>query len=87
MISMNKRIDNIGIFLQAVLTSATVISIITSIFIGPLSIVTNALIALILFTLCYNNYTIYKRKFLTPIYFLAGLAMTIAIVFEVFNGI
>ena len=84
---MNKKIDNIGIFLQAVLTSAAVISIITSIFIGPLSIVTNALIALILFTLCYNNYTIYKRKFLTPIYFIAGVAMTITIIIGVLNGI
>lgn len=77
---MNKKIDELGIFLQAVLAAAVVISFITSLFIGPLLIVTYSLMALILFVLSYNNYTIYKRKYMTIVYFIFGfivLLMTI----------
>lgn len=77
---MNKKIDELGIFLQAVLAAAVVISFITSLFIGPLLIVTYSLMSLILFVLSYNNYTIYKRKYMTIVYFIFGfivLLMTI----------
>ena len=84
---MNKKIDNIGIFLQCVLTSAVVISLITSIFIGPLLLVTYALTSLILFTLAYNNYTIYKRKYMTVIYFIFGFLVLISTFIGVINGI
>lgn len=69
---MNKKIDELGIFLQVVLASAVVISFITSLFIGPLLIVTYSLMSLILFVLSYNNYTIYKRKYMTIVYFIFG---------------
>lgn len=84
---MNKKIDNIGLFLQCVLTSAVVISLITSIFIGPLLLVTYALTSLILFTLAYNNYTIYKRKYMTVIYFIFGFLVLISTFIGVINGI
>ena len=77
---MNKKIDELGIFLQVVLAAAVVISLITSLFIGPLLIVTYSLMSLILFVLSYNNYTIYKRKYMTIVYFIFGfivLLMTI----------
>lgn len=77
---MNKKIDELGIFLQVVLAAAVVISFITSLFIGPLLIVTYSLMSLILFVLSYNNYTIYKRKYMTIVYFIFGfivLLMTI----------
>ena len=84
---MNKRIDDLGLFLQIVLTAAVIISFITSLFIGPLLVVTYALMALILFVLCYNNYVIYKRKYLTTLYFVFGIVMTIETIIGVINGI
>ena len=83
----NEKIDNVGFFIQCVLLGAAIISMITTIFIGPLYVVTDALIALLLLTLCYNNYKFYKRKYLTIIYFLIGLAWLILTILEVLNGI
>lgn len=83
----NEKIDNTGFFIQCVLIGATIISMITTIFIGPLYVVTDALIALLLFTLCYNNYKFYKRKYFTIIYFLVGLSWLILTIVEVLNGI
>jgi hypothetical protein len=83
---MNKKINNLGIFLQAVLTAAVIISFITSLFIGPLLVVTYALMTLILFVLCYNNYTIYKKKYMTIIYFVVGiLLLLITILGEIYG--
>ena len=84
---MNKKIDNLGLFLQGVLLFAVIISFITSLFIGPLLVVTYALMALILFVLSYNNYTIYKRKYLTALDFIFAIIMTIVTIIGVFNGI
>ena len=84
---MNKRIDEIGIFLQFVLLAAVIISFLTSIFIGPLLVVTYSLMALILFVLSYNNYTIYKRKYMTLLYFICGVLLTVLTLVRYFNGI
>lgn len=81
---MNKKIDELGIFLQVVLAAAVVISFITSLFIGPLLIVTYSLMSLILFVLSYNNYTIYKRKYMTIVYFIFGF---IVIIMTILGGI
>lgn len=81
---MNKKIDELGIFLQVVLAAAVVISFITSLFIGPLLIVTYSLMSLILFVLSYNNYTIYKRKYMTVVYFIFGF---IVILMTILGGI
>lgn len=81
---MNKKIDELGIFLQVVLAAAVVISFITSLFIGPLLIVTYSLMSLILFALSYNNYTIYKRKYMTIVYFIFGF---IVIIMTILGGI
>lgn len=81
------KIDNTGFFIQCVLLSAAIISMITIIFIGPLYVVTDALIALLLLTLCYNNYKFYKRKYLTIIYFLVGVAWLILTIVEVLHGV
>lgn len=82
----NERIDNVGFFIQFVLLSASIISMITTIFIGPLYVVTDALISILLLTLCYNNYKYYKRKFITSIYFIIGIAWLILTIVEVLNG-
>lgn len=82
-----EKIDNTGFFIQCVLLSAAIISMITTIFIGPLYVVTDALIALLLLTLCYNNYKFYKRKYLTIIYFLVGVAWLILTIVEVLHGV
>lgn len=84
---MNKRIDNIGLFLQFVLFAAVVISFITSIFIGPLLVVTYALMSLILLVLSYNNYTIFKRKYMTVLYFICGILLIILTIKGIINGI
>ena len=60
-----ERIDNLGFFIQAVLLGATVISLITTFFIGPLYILTDGLVALLLLTMSYNNYKFYQRKHFT----------------------
>lgn len=83
----NKRIDNLGLFLQIILLVAVIISMITSFFIGPLTIVTDSLITLLLLVLCYNNYTLYKRKYLTAIYFIVGIIWLVLTLVGVFNGI
>lgn len=88
MINMkNKKIDNLGIFLQIILLVAVIISMITSLFIGPLMVVTDSLITLLLLVLCYNNYTLYKRKYLTVIYFIVGIIWLVLTLVGVFNGI
>ncbi len=84
---MNKRIDNLGLFLQFVLFAAVVISLITSIFIGPLEVVTYALTSLIMYVLSYNNYTLYKRKYMTVVYFIFGVILTIVTILGVISGI
>lgn len=84
---LTKRIDSLGIFLQLVLFAAVIISFITSIFIGPLLAVTYALMALILFVLSYNNYTIYKHKFMTVIYLVFGVLLGVVAIIGVFSAI
>ena len=83
---MNKRIDNLGIFLQLVLFGAIIISFIVSIFIGPLEVVTYALMSLMLFVLSYNNYAIYKRKYMTAIYSVCGILLMILTLKEVIDA-
>lgn len=83
----NKRIDNVGFFIQCVLLGASIISLITTLFIRPLYVLTDGLISLLLLTLCYNNYKTYKRKYFTVAYFIIGIAWFIMTIKEVISGI
>ena len=56
-----ERIDNLGFFIQAVLLGATVISLITTFFIGPLYILTDGLVALLLLTMS-NTLFSYRNR-------------------------
>ena len=43
-----------------------------------------AIIAMIMFTMAYNNVRIYKKKYLTPIYIVVGIFVAVATVLEYF---
>ncbi len=82
-----EHIDNLGFFIQAVLLGATVISLITTFFIGPLYILTDGLVALLLLTMSYNNYKFYQRKHFTILYLVIGIAWLILTIVEAFHGV
>ena len=82
-----ERIDNLGFFIQAVLLGATVISLITTFFIGPLYILTDGLVALLLLTMSYNNYKFYQRKHFTILNLVIGIAWLILTIVEAFHGV
>lgn len=82
-----ERIDNLGFFIQAVLLGTTVISLITTFFIGPLYILTDGLVALLLLTMSYNNYKFYQRKHFIILYLVIGIAWLILTIVEAFHGV
>ena len=41
---------------------------------------------ILLLVLSYNNYTTYKRKYMTPVYLIFGIIVLITVVVGVING-
>lgn len=72
---MNKK-EELAIWIQTILAVLTFVIAIVSIFIPTFLIVTEGMIAILLFDMAYNNYLLYHFKLATPIYFIVGCMMT-----------
>ena len=70
---MNKKINDLGLFLQAFLVIVMAICFIISLYIEQLTLLTNILLGFVFFVMSHNNERIYKKKYLTLIYVLAGV--------------
>lgn len=71
---------DIGFKLQFILSIILVILLMTGIFVKNLDIYTFGVMSLLLFNLGYNNYKIYKRKYMTPIYIIFGIIVLVKVV-------
>ena len=69
-----KKIDNLGILIQLVLSTLLIIFIVYSIFITEFYNLTVGLLTALAFTMAYNNHTTYQRKNFTVIYLVIGIA-------------
>ena len=70
---MNKKIDNITVFIQLYLAGLTIVALIISFYTDILYYLLYILISSILFVQAYNNQKIYKRKNMTIIYILVAI--------------
>ena len=75
-----------GISLQFILAILLLIVLITGIFVKNLENIWISIMGLLLLVLSYNNHTIYKRKYMTPIYLIFGIIVLITVVVGVING-
>ena len=74
--------DEVGLLVQVVLIELmiifSVINLITNVFMPAFY----AILAMLMFTMAYNNIKIYKRKNMTVIYLIVGIFVTISTVLE-----
>ena len=74
--------DEVGLLMQVVLIELllifSIISLLTDIFMP----VFYAILAMIMFVMAYNNYKIYKKKYMTPIYIIVGLFVLVTTIME-----
>lgn len=83
----NKRIENTGIFIQILLLVLIFITLIDSLFLDSIRILFDWLIIFFLLVLSYNNYTLYRRKYFTLLYFIAAVLWFILCVLGIQIGI
>lgn len=77
--------ENIALFIQVFLASATLFVGLVSIFIPDFLIVTEGMVTVLLFDMAYNNHLLYKTKWVTPIYTLVGFVMFGIFMYMVIN--
>ena len=77
---MNRRINNIGMFIQVILGAAIIIMMIISIFTDVLYTPMQILIVPELCIMAYNNQKIYKRKFMTFIYLALAIYILVSLI-------
>lgn len=74
--------DEVGLLVQVVLIELllifAVINLITDVFMPAFY----AILALLMFVMAYNNKKIYKKKYMTNIYIVVGLFVTISTIVE-----
>lgn len=70
----NKR-EELAIFIQVILAFSTFFIAIMSIFVPSFLVVTEGMIAILLFDMAYNNHLLYHTKWVTPIYIIVGCVM------------
>lgn len=74
--------DEVGLLMQVVLIELliifAVINMITNVFVPAFY----AILAMLMFTMAYNNKRIYKRKYMTSIYMIVGIFVTISTLLE-----
>ena len=70
---MNKKINDMGLFLQAFLVIVMAICFIMSFYIKEFTFLANILLGCVFLTMSHNNERIYKKKYLTIIYALVGV--------------
>ena len=70
--------NNIGLFIQAILTTCVVIFLAINLFLN-IELLIKIFLILTLLVMSYNNYKIYKRKGFTVLYLIASLIVLIGI--------
>ena len=70
--------NNIGLFIQAILTTCVVIFLAINLFLN-IELLIKIFLILTLLVMSYNNYKIYKRKGFTILYLIASLIVLIGI--------
>ena len=74
--------NEVGLLVQVVLIELliifSVINLITDVFMPAFY----AILAMIMFTMAYNNKRIYKRKYMTSVYLIVGIFVTISTIVE-----
>ncbi len=70
-------INEIGLFIQAVLMACVIALLIMTVFEETFAIVLEIVLALALFTMAYNNTKTFKRKLFTIPYIIGGLVCLI----------
>lgn len=83
----NKKIENLGLFIQVCLIICMGIISIVAVFLPDLFVVTEIFLGITLLVMAYNNYTVVKRKYATYIYFVAGIVSFVASMIAWFNAI
>ena len=73
---------DIGLLTQAVLTELLIIFSIIMIMSDAFMPAFYAIIAMLMFNLAYNNSKIYKKKYMTSVYIIVGLFVTITTIVE-----
>lgn len=82
----NEPVNQLNLFIQFIILIALIFATVSSIFVKEFSVVVMALISFMLILLGYNNYVIFKRKYFTVLYVLAGFAFLIMAVLEVYGS-
>ena len=75
-----------GINMQFIMFLLFIIFLIISIFVKGLDILLYIIMSLLLFLMSYNNYKIYKRKYMSPIYLIFGIIVLVKVIMECING-
>ena len=74
--------DDVGLLVQVVLIELliifAVINLITNIFMPAFY----AILAMLMFSMAYNNIKVYKRKYMTVVYLVVGIFVTVATILE-----
>jgi len=74
--------DEVGLLVQVVLIELllifAIINMITNVFMPAFY----AILAMLMFTMAYNNKKIYKRKYMTSVYMIVGIFVTISTLME-----
>lgn len=78
-------VNNTSVFVQAIVLVLLVIVSISSIFVKEFAVSVKALLAMLLLTMAYNNYFIFKRKGFTVIYSLVGIFFMVVAVLEAYG--
>lgn len=80
-IRKEKRINSVLLWIQTLLFVGIIILLASSLFLPLLLFPLQVLIVLLLFTMGYNNYKLYKRKCFTPVYVGIGILYLITLLF------
>lgn len=75
-----ESIYSLGLFIQFVLLIALIILAVCTLFVSEFRVSLQVLVVLLLFTIGYNNHTIFQRKGFTLLYMIAGFAFLFTII-------
>ena len=78
------RLKKVSLMLQAILLLILILAFILSFFYPIFSPISDIIMSFIFLVIAYNNHTIYKRKYFTPIYILFSIIMLACGVFKFF---
>ena len=80
-----ESVNNTSLFVQVIVLVLLVIISISSLFVKEFAVSVKALLAMLLLTMAYNNYFIFRRKGFTIIYSLVGVFFMIVAVLEAYG--